>query len=359
MPAIDPNSDPTDTSMADLHAHPVANQQANALMNAGIDPVLLKHLHDTMSAPDPVMPQPGPQKPLSMWEAIAAALHPELLSQFKKDPTENPQFRGQLAAFQQAMMNKRDAADRLTSIANTGARTDSAEQIARERDALSLRNQDLTAAYREALLALGNRKVDVQENKPAAEPNWQIFTDRNGDVWQVDPKSGAKRKLDLQGKLPATETNTQSGLNAVQDTLDEMRALYETSIKQHGPAERNIQEGLQSIPIIRNVAGAFDPLAQQHEALRNKLVLQLNKPVSGQNRLLQAEITQLLKYVPAYGTDPRVAIPQFDSMQKMIDQFKQKYAAAPSGATRTGNPTLDHARAIADWIKGGKVGPRP
>jgi hypothetical protein len=130
-----------------------------------------------------------------------------------------------------------------------------------------------------------------------------------------------------------------TGLQGVQDTIDEMRGLYTTAVGQHGAAERNTQEALQGIPIVRNFAGMLDPLAQQHEALRNKLVLQLNKPVSGQSRLLQSEITQLLKYVPAYGTDPSVAMPQFDSMQSMIDKMKAKYAGTmASGSSSTGQP---------------------
>jgi hypothetical protein len=161
----------------------------------------------------------------------------------------------------------------------------------------------------------------------------------------VNPKTGEKRLIGLKKPSPQ-DKQMDTGMQAVQDTIDEMRGLYTTAVGQHGAAERNTQEVLQGIPVVRNFAGMLDPMAQQHEALRNKLVLQLNKPVSGQSRLLQSEITQLLKYVPAYGTDPSVAIPQFDSMQRMIDQMKSKYAtsgvaARPSGQPAAVKPSLD------------------
>lgn len=308
---------------------------------------VLKHILSTLQQPAPQAPAIPQQQGLSPLKAAAAALNPQfapLLLQQANAPAQ-AQYQQQQQAFEQAMQGRREALSGGIALAGQGSK----EDIAR----MQIEQKQRDAAIQEQLRQLGlmvtMRGQDIGAQK-SQEANWQVVgPDPNGDLWQVNPKTGEKRSLGLKKPSPQ-DKQMESGLQGVQDTLDEMRGLYTTAIQQHGPGERNLQEGLQGVPIVRNIAGAFDPLAQQHEALRNKLVLQLNKPVSGQQRLLTSEINQLLKYVPAYGTDPKVAMPQFDSMQRMIDQMKTKYsgpspaqASAPSGGQFSGK-TLPRAK---------------
>lgn len=370
---------PQDWTPADLHPDPTANQQLNHLAQLGVDPesfaALIKSITARATAPDPSMPQAPQEKSLGIWESIAAALHPELLQQFKRDPSANPQFQSQMAAFQQAMIGKRQATS----------------------DLLGLAGRDLTGQYglagKEATAsattqAAQTRATAAAQPKPAsptaAKPP-MVKWDENGNQIQWDAASGRwipslNEKGEQVKKTPAANLQgIQQQLDNADRLMSEMLSNYQagpksTMLRSGGTAAANVLGGTVGGSLgLSGLASTIDPHAVVHERDREALATVLTFPLTGSRRSVEGARQSLLKIIPHYSDPPNVwavferqmrdvinsarRMP-WGSDPQMADQYGvQLDAAIARMQSESGGgapPVKSRAQQILDDIKAGK-----
>jgi hypothetical protein len=287
-------------------------------------------------------------------QAAAAAMNPQFapyLIQQANAPAQ-AKYQQQQAAFEAAMQGQQHALTAGTQLIGQGSKEDIARMMEQGRQG----QNDISNQLRMLQLMLTSQRDQNTANKPSPETSWNVVgPDVNNDYWQINPKTGEKRKTGILGRPSAQSSAAGTNIQATQDTLDELRSLYQQSAGvpasteningtqvnvpaipgQSSMMERNAQEFMQKIPIVRNFAGALDPLAQRFQGAKDRLILQFNKPVTGSARLMQAEIIKMANSIPDIGTSTAVAIPQIAKLQKLVDSF---YAAQGQGAGRS-SPT--------------------
>jgi hypothetical protein len=308
------------------------------------------------------MPQ---QQPLGGIQAAAAAMNPQfapILMQQANAPAQ-ARYQQQQAAFEAAMQGQQHALAAGTQLIGQGSKEDIARMMEQGKQ-----GQDAIANQLRMLglqIQMQNAKTsETKANKPTPQGYVPVYDIEGNTYFVPKPTSGGPQAAILPGGgqavNPAAADKRQaaaSGLDSLQSNMDEMRALYQsgagnyekgatpstgiTTPGEHGMPERGFQSMMSGLPVIGSAASALDPTAKRYYQLRSQVLLQLNKPVSGQGRLLQAEIEQFKKALPDYADLPATAIPAFDQLQSMITKMRSKYpgSTSPSDPAPTGRKT--------------------
>lgn len=283
---------------------------------------LLRHFIDKIHGPEPTPPLYQSQQ-LSPFQAYAQARNPQMagvLEQQYQAPAQ-ARYAQQQAAFEAAIAGRKTAEAGATNLLGQyGHQQMNPLDVARYAE--TVRHNKAT----EAAAAAARNEPERGVIQPDVSGNLVVIDPRTGKSFPVTDRSGAP----VKGKKSAAEEAMRNGLDAAEDTLNQMEALFAVASQEQAPATRGISELGTNIPLVRSMVGWMNPLVREHDALRNKLVLQLNKPVSGQARLLQSEIQQLLKYVPQFSDNPKAAEFLFADAHRTIDRLRQKYSQTPN-----------------------------
>jgi len=352
------------TPAAPWHSDPQANQMLQHMSQYQLPQELWDTLLKQATAPDPQMPQPGPERRLSMWEATAAALHPELLSQFKHDPMASPQFQGQMAAFQQAMTNKRNAVTTLGGLA--GRQESSNAALEGIFSKLNETNRHNLATEGTAAAGLNekerhNRAVEA-ENRD--QTKWQMAYDTQGNAYWA-PKPGATSAPAAQpimlpggsqaGK-PASEKEQESAaaISVFNKTMDQLDEIIQRRMKPGTTLERGLQTGIGLIPGSESMPSEAD--LKIYNSRRNDLGTLARTLYNATGIRAYQEVIRLINNIPSFTSSPELAT---TAMQQLRDAFKaaeterqrlrpQVFGAAGGQPAGVDPALLERAKAIAE-----------
>lgn len=324
-------------NMADWHPDPVANQQLQHMSQYQLPPEVWDSLIKQATAPDPSMPQPGPERPLSMWEATAAALHPQLLSQFKRDPMAAPQFQGQMAAFQQAMQNKRSAMANLTTL---GSR-DIAGQYSLLRPGAAGKPQIRIVAGPDGAPAL-------QEFLPNGQGGFEagkILATGPETLKMLQGQSGYEAVGSHTGKplgqpivppggmpVPPGVATTVAGDVTGFQALGDLGKAYDT-IREKTQGQTPIGQYLRQVGSEKfRLASAYLPEYADYIAARRRALNAYVKSITGA-QFSEAELTRYEKQYPEAWDSPEVAKNKIQLLQQsVVRDMKAKMAIYPGAA---------------------------
>lgn len=292
----------------------------DALVEAiGNDPKKLFELLG-VQGPAPQAPQFSQQPYLPPAQAAAGALNPDLARLFtqRQQFNQTGQYTAAQNAFGEQMQSRRAAAAGLVGMYGANQRA-----VASQGDPLDYARIAEINRHNRAMEDIGRSKLN---NPPAT--NLQAHDTPNGPQW-FDPRNPNAPGVPLTGANnkpvpPKTDPNVLGNFiatNSVLHDLDELQQLMDSAYKKHGAAWRLAAGTGSETPGFKSITGYVDPLAQRHEALRQALILEANRPITQQSRLLQAEITQMEKSFPTYGTSPDVYMPLIQKMRERLQNI--------------------------------------
>lgn len=155
---------------------------------------------------------------------------------------------------------------------------------------------------------------------------------------------------------PKPDIQIQSALNSLslaKQKVASMRQHYDAVVQRHGFGERQLMASLLENDLTREGVGKWDPDARSHESDRQALALELNKPETGQNRVLESVLRQIMSQIPSVAADPAVAHERYDELERIIDQTTQMYQSMPQAqSVGAGGQQEDEAIRILREVKG-------